>query len=360
MRRGGRSGRWRRRKGAKLRAVAEFALRRMATPEVGYDAEAMLHSAQAEVGLRLRVSPSEASDLTQTALYLARRLPRTFGALEDGAISLAKVRVLIEESLNLSVAQCAKLEAALAGQAGPRTLRGFRNRVRREVERLDADAVRKRRAAAVAERALYVKDEPDGMATLCLYLPAAQVRAIYATVNSRIPAHPSPGDDRLIGARRVDHLVEVLAAAFGVDLRAVETAVPAPTAEQIARLDRGADSYVPSPALKAAVRARDRHCRFPGCRRPAVHCDVDHTNPFNLALKTGGRTVYTNLGCLCRFHHRVKQLPGWHLTQDQHGTFHWTDPAGRVFITRPPPPDGGEEPPDFWAPEEEPPMRFPF
>ena len=46
-------------------------------------------------------------------------MPRTFTALEDGAIALAKVKVLVEESLNLTVAQCAVLEAAVRGQAGP-------------------------------------------------------------------------------------------------------------------------------------------------------------------------------------------------------------------------------------------------
>jgi hypothetical protein len=111
--------------------------------------------------------------------------------------------------------------------------------------------------------------------------------------------------------------------------------------------------------MKAAVRARDKHCRFPGCRRPAIHCDIDHTNPFNLAIKTGGRTIYTNLGCICRFHHQVKQMPGWHVTQNQDGTFTWVDPGRRVFITRPPPPDG-EEPPEFWAPEDTAAEYFPF
>jgi hypothetical protein len=163
-------------------------------------------------------------------------------------------------------------------------------------------------------------------------------------LNARIPAHPGPGDDRAIGARRVDHALDLLCAALGVDLRGLaDTATPVLTAAQIARLNRGAHSYVPSPAMKTAIRARDRHCRFPGCRRPALHCDIDHTIAFG--LKTGGRTVYTNLGCICRFHHQVKQMPGWHLVQDQDGTFTWTDPGGRVFITRAPPPDGEDPPP---------------
>ena len=62
----------------------------------------------------------------------------------------------------------------MLAHAGSRTVWGFRDQVRRAVERLDADAVRKRREAARAGRCLWVRDELDGMATLCAYLPAEQ------------------------------------------------------------------------------------------------------------------------------------------------------------------------------------------
>ncbi|MBA3745718.1 HNH endonuclease signature motif containing protein [Sporichthya sp.] len=338
--------------GEKLAAVAEFALRSIANPAVGYDETAMMRSVEAEVGFAFRISSAAAHDLLHLAMTLARRLPRTFAALKSGKLGLRKVKAIADETLNLDVAQCARLEDTVLPEAETRTVRSLKEMVRAEVEKIDADAVRKRRESAKADRTLYVKDEHDGMATLCLYLPAEQARAIYDTINSRITAQRTgPDDERLIGARRADHLVDLLVAAFGVDLRAVaDTDSPVLTAEQIARLNRGANSYVPSEAMKNAIRARDKHCRFPGCRRPAVHCDIDHTNSFNLALKAGGRTIYTNLGAVCRFHHQVKQMPGWHLSQDDHGNFSWTDPGGRVFVTRPPPADG-DEPPEFWAPE---------
>jgi hypothetical protein len=100
--------------------------------------------------------------------------------------------------------------------------------------------------------------------------------------------------------------------------------------------------------MKRAIRARDKHCRFPGCRRPAKFCDIDHT----IAFQVGGRTVYANLGCPCRMHHQVKQLPGWHLEQD-HGRFVWTAPNGIRFIVHPPG-DGDDEDdhPDFARPSE--------
>ncbi|MCW2653321.1 MAG: hypothetical protein JWR32_4297 [Mycobacterium sp.] len=60
--------------------------------------------------------------------------------------------------------------------------------------------------------------------------------------------------------------------------------------------------YRPSEALVAFVRCRDLTCRFPGCRRPADLCDLDHTVPYD----AGGATHPSNLKCLCRKHHLVK------------------------------------------------------
>jgi hypothetical protein len=40
-------------------------------------------------------------------------------------------------------------------------------------------------------------------------------------------------------------------------------------------LDIGASSTIPA-GIRNLVHLRDRHCRFPGCRRPAAACEVHH------------------------------------------------------------------------------------
>jgi hypothetical protein len=63
--------------------------------------------------------------------------------------------------------------------------------------------------------------------------------------------------------------------------------------------------YVPSAALADFVRCRDLTCRAPGCDRPAIGCDIDHTIPY----ANGDATHRSNLKCLCRLHSRLAKIP---------------------------------------------------
>jgi 5-methylcytosine-specific restriction protein A len=71
-------------------------------------------------------------------------------------------------------------------------------------------------------------------------------------------------------------------------------------------LDVGRRTPVISPALRRAVIARDHHCRFGTCDRPAAWCDVHHVVPWS----EGGPTDLANLTLLCRRHHRMVHPPG--------------------------------------------------
>jgi len=104
-----------------------------------------------------------------------------------------------------------------------------------------------------------------------------------------------------------------------------------PVAVKDCRHERESAGYQPSPTLRHVIRVRQRTCSFPGCRRPAAHCDQDHTVPYD----QGGRTCECNLAPLCRRHHRAKQAHGWKLDQPEPGVMAWTTPSGRTYTTRP-------------------------
>jgi hypothetical protein len=93
-------------------------------------------------------------------------------------------------------------------------------------------------------------------------------------------------------------------------------------------LDLGRSSYRPSSALRDHVHTRDMTCRAPGCRLPAVRCDIDHV----CAWCQGGNTDECNLCCLCKHHHRLKDEPGFSYTRHPDtGQTTWTTPTGKTY-----------------------------
>ena len=93
-------------------------------------------------------------------------------------------------------------------------------------------------------------------------------------------------------------------------------------------LDLGRKSYRPSQYLVDFLLARDRTCRFPGCRYPAHRSDIDHVTPWD----EGGKTTPENLGALCRRHHRLKTHGGWKVTSASDGSCEWISPNGKHYL----------------------------
>jgi hypothetical protein len=92
-------------------------------------------------------------------------------------------------------------------------------------------------------------------------------------------------------------------------------------------LDFGRESYEPPQALVDFLIARDRTCRFPGCRHSAARADLDHAKSW----ESGGETSAANLGALCRRHHRLKTHGGWKLKSHSDGACTWTSPLGKIY-----------------------------
>ena len=93
-------------------------------------------------------------------------------------------------------------------------------------------------------------------------------------------------------------------------------------------LDYGREKYEPPQALVDFLLARDRTCRFPGCRQPATRSDIDHAHSWD----SGGETNIENLGLLCRRHHRLKTHGRWGLVSNEDGSCEWTSPVGKKFF----------------------------
>ena len=110
-------------------------------------------------------------------------------------------------------------------------------------------------------------------------------------------------------------------------------------------LSVGRDRYRIPADLRRAVQIRDVTCRFPGCRRPARRCDLDHVQPW-----PRGGTDEDNLECLCEKHHHLKHETGWTPTLEPDGAVRWRSPVGLTYWTQP----GG-----VWPPRPAPPPRPP-
>jgi hypothetical protein len=98
-------------------------------------------------------------------------------------------------------------------------------------------------------------------------------------------------------------------------------------------LDVGRRTPVVPPALRRAVIARDRTCRFPGCDRPQAWCDAHHV----VHWADGGPTSLANLMLMCRRHHRALHERGGFRLELLDGRPVFCRPDGSVMEDRAPP-----------------------
>ena len=83
---------------------------------------------------------------------------------------------------------------------------------------------------------------------------------------------------------------------------------------------------------RRALNARDRRCRFPGCRN--VRVDAHHIRHW----ADGGATSLDNLVLLCRRHHRAVHEEGFRVALDAAGDVAFFRPDGSPLPEAPAPP----------------------
>jgi hypothetical protein len=77
-------------------------------------------------------------------------------------------------------------------------------------------------------------------------------------------------------------------------------------------LDVGRSHRLVTASIWTALMVRDRHCSFPGCRRPPIMCHAHHIDSW----ASGGATSLDNLVLLCGHHHRMIHQTPWQVRLD--------------------------------------------
>ena len=110
--------------------------------------------------------------------------------------------------------------------------------------------------------------------------------------------------------------------------------LPVRTDEEGRVLDVGRARRSIPPAIRRALKIRDRGCRFPGCTCSRF-VDAHHV----VHWARGGETKLSNLVLLCRFHHRLLHEGGFAVRADARGHgFVFSDPHGQPLADAPPVP----------------------
>jgi Domain of unknown function (DUF222) len=336
----------------------------------------------AQVAAALQCSVAMGSSYLRYAMAMRDRLPQVGKVFQAGDIDYRAFQTIVfRTDLVTDADVLARVDARLAVLVSRRpslTRGGLAAAVDRVVAKVDRDAVR-RAAKAVHDRYLDVVADPSGMSwvegkvfatagsALDRRLDELAVTVCEADPRSRKQRRAdalgalAAGADRLVcGCGRADcaagaaapksnvviHVIAEQATVEGTGstpgvMPGVEGLIPAELIAELAQsarlapLSRPAHApepgYTPSAKLAEFVRCRDLTCRAPGCDRPAIGCDLDHTIPY----AAGGATHPSNLKCLCRLHHRLKTFCGWRDQQLPDGMVIWTLPDGHTYVTTP-------------------------
>jgi hypothetical protein len=342
-----------------------------------------------DVATALRLSPTTAQGRIDVARVLVGHLPNTISALSTGEISVAHATVIARETATairngLSPESVFRVEQTALAHAEFHTPGQVASKVKTTIAQLAPEEFEEVADRARDTRRVSCYPESDGMATVIAILPAEDAQLVMKSIEAFIVKRNSDDSEEsdktsdwsLLSAdmKRADALTSIAAqalASLADDVRphrrpfTVSVAVDLPTLLGLAEnpgqlagygpipasvarrlaadatwqrfisdpttgnlLDFGRETYLPPQELVDFLLARDRVCRFPGCRRTGQSLDIDHAQSW----ETGGETNPANLGLLCRRHHRMKTHGGWSLDSNPDGSCLWKSPKGKTFF----------------------------
>jgi len=336
-----------------------------------------------DVATALRLSPTTAQNRIDVARVLVGHLPNTISALSTGEISVAHATVIARETATaikngLSPESVFRVEQTALAHAEFHTPGQVASKVKTTIAKLAPEDFEEIVDRARDSRRVTFYPEADGMATVIAILPAEDAQTVMKSIEAFIVKRD--GEDAaewsVLSAdmKRADALTTIAAQALASMANDVQPhrrpitisvaidlptllglaenpgqlagygAIPASVARRLAAdgnwqrfvsdpttgnlLDFGREKYTPPQELVDYLLARDRVCRFPGCRRTGQSSDIDHAKSW----ETGGETNPSNLGLLCRRHHRMKTHGGWSLESNPDGSCLWKSPKGKTFF----------------------------
>jgi hypothetical protein len=336
-----------------------------------------------DVATALRLSPTSAQSRIDVARVLVGHLPNTISALSTGEISVAHATVIARETATairngLSEESIFRVEQTALAHAEFHTPGQVASKVKTTIAKLAPEEFEEIVDRARDSRRVSCYPEADGMATVIAILPAEDAQTVMKSIEAFILKRNSEDAPEwsilTADMKRADALTYIASQALSsladevqphrrpitisvaIDLPTLMGlaenpgqlagygAIPASVARRLAAdgnwqrfvsdpttgnlLDFGREKYTPPQELIDYLLARDRVCRFPGCRRTGQSSDIDHAQSW----ETGGETNPANLGLLCRRHHRMKTHGGWSLESNPDGSCLWKSPQGKTFF----------------------------
>lgn len=340
-----------------------------------------------DVATALRLDPNTAQGRIDVARTLATHLPATCEALAAGDISSSHATLIARETADALIRGVSPdilplIEEKALAHSEFHTAAQVGKKLKTLFAQFAPEVFEERSEIARDSRSVRIFPEGDGMSTLIALLPAEDAQTVYLAINEAISGFqltlaPGEADSRNVEMKRADALTAIAAdyltrineeskdrgtrkrcatlnltmdlpTLLGLAENPAQLSGHGPIPASIGRrlaadakwrkfitdpltgnlIDMGRESYSPSQPLIDYLNARDRICRFPGCSQPARVSDIDHAIPWD----EGGETSRSNLGLLCRRHHRLKTHGDWQLVSHPDGSCTWTSPLGKEFF----------------------------
>ena len=346
------------------------------------DLELAIDGAAAEIGAALHLTRRSADIETGLAIDLNRRLPSVLNALLLGRIDMRRARVLVDATLHVHVSTARQVVDSVLDDAATLTTGQLRHRVRKMCIDMNPDDAQGRYEWALDERRLVLEANDSGTANLLgLDLPPHIAAAVKRWINKQAIGLRRLGDERTLDQLRADiyldllrrrhtttykdkspvgggvHLTADIDTLTGKNDKSAEIAGYGPVLAGIARqiaedqydtqwtwagndpatgqpVAGGITRRRPTAGQARKVRSGHKTCVHPGCRMPAVDCDIDHRLPW----AEHRMTCVGALAPMCRHHHVIRHTWGWSYQPIAGGDHMFTSPLRHHYTTsgRPP------------------------